>query len=411
MHRSLSLFVGLRFSLAKKHNLLLSFVSFASMLGISFGVLILIVATSVINGSINVMRFEALKSVPHAVVQGNQPLDDWNQAMEQILNLEGVLAVAPFVEGEAVVKNQGNFEFIKIRGVLPEKERTVISNLSQRYLEVLYDLKNTEQGIILGTQLAASLGIFNAKSINAVSLESLLQRTSINLKSFKVVGFADFGLYGNSNLALINLKDAQSFFTGKSDGKVRLRLRVDDIINAKPIAEQTKRIYPMVDVITWDEAQSSLFTALNLEKILTSIMLVMIIIIGAVNIISTLVMAVSNKSSDIAILRTLGATKTTIMKIFIVQGMISGILGTFFGISLGTILASYAPSISQAVENLVNQFVVGGDIYFISHLKTQVNPYEVATIGVVAVLISFFATLYPAYRASKIYPAEVLRYE
>ena len=411
MHRSLSLFVGLRFSLAKKHNLLLSFVSFASMLGISFGVLILIVATSVINGSINVMRFEALKSVPHAVVQGNQPLDDWNQGMEQILNLEGVLAVAPFVEGEAVVKNQGNFEFIKIRGVLPEKERTVISNLSQRYLEVLYDLKNTEQGIILGTQLAASLGIFNAKSINAVSLESLLQRTSINLKSFKVVGFADFGLYGNSNLALINLKDAQSFFTGKSDGKVRLRLRVDDIINAKPIAEQTKRIYPMVDVITWDEAQSSLFTALNLEKILTSIMLVMIIIIGAVNIISTLVMAVSNKSSDIAILRTLGATKTTIMKIFIVQGMISGILGTFFGISLGTILASYAPSISQAVENLVNQFVVGGDIYFISHLKTQVNPYEVATIGVVAVLISFFATLYPAYRASKIYPAEVLRYE
>ena len=411
MRRSLSLFVGLRFSLAKKHNLLLSFVSFASMLGISFGVLILIVATSVINGSINVMRFEALKSVPHAVVQGNQPLDDWNQAMEQILNLEGVLAVAPFVEGEAVVKNQGNFEFIKIRGVLPEKERTVISNLSQRYLEVLYDLKNTEQGIILGTQLAASLGIFNAKSINAVSLESLLQRTSVNLKSFKVVGFADFGLYGNSNLALINLKDAQSFFTGKSDGKVRLRLRVDDIINAKPIAEQTKRIYPMVDVITWDEAQSSLFTALNLEKILTSIMLVMIIIIGAVNIISTLVMAVSNKSSDIAILRTLGATKTTIMKIFIVQGMISGILGTFFGISLGTILASYAPSISQAVENLVNQFVVGGDIYFISHLKTQVNPYEVATIGVVAVLISFFATLYPAYRASKIYPAEVLRYE
>ena len=411
MRRSLSLFVGLRFSLAKKHNLLLSFVSFASMLGISFGVLILIVATSVINGSINVMRFEALKSVPHAVVQGNQPLDDWNQGMEQILNLEGVLAVAPFVEGEAVVKNQGNFEFIKIRGVLPEKERTVISNLSQRYLEVLYDLKNTEQGIILGTQLAASLGIFNAKSINAVSLESLLQRTSINLKSFKVVGFADFGLYGNSNLALINLKDAQSFFTGKSDGKVRLRLRVDDIINAKPIAEQTKRIYPMVDVITWDEAQSSLFTALNLEKILTSIMLVMIIIIGAVNIISTLVMAVSNKSSDIAILRTLGATKTTIMKIFIVQGMISGILGTFFGISLGTILASYAPSISQAVENLVNQFVVGGDIYFISHLKTQVNPYEVATIGVVAVLISFFATLYPAYRASKIYPAEVLRYE
>ena len=411
MRRPLSFFIGLRFSLAKKHNLLLSFVSLASMLGVSFGVLVLIVATSVINGSINVMRLEALKSVPHAVIQEIFPLENWNQSINQILDLEGVNAVAPFVEGEAVVRNQGNLEFIKIRGVLPEKEQTVISNPSQKYLEVLHDLKNTEQGIILGTQLAASLDIFNAKSINAVSLESLLQRSSMDIEGFKVVGFADFGLYGNSNLALINMKDAQSFFEGEPDGNVKLRLSVDDINNAKLIGEQVENIYPMVDVVSWDEAQSSLFTALNLEKILTSIMLVMIIVIGAVNIISTLVMVVSNKSSDIAILRTLGATKSTIMKIFVVQGMISGILGTLLGVSLGTFFALYAPSISQIGENIVNQFVVGGNLYFISHLRTQVNPYEVITIGAVALLISFFATLYPAYRASKIYPAEVLRYE
>ena len=411
MRRPLSFFIGLRFSLAKKHNLLLSFVSLASMLGVSFGVLVLIVATSVINGSINVMRLEALKSVPHAVIQGIFPLENWNQSINQILDLEGVNAVAPFVEGEAVVRNQGNLEFIKIRGVLPEKEQTVISNPSQKYLEVLHDLKNTEQGIILGTQLAASLDIFNAKSINAVSLQSLLQRSSMDIEGFKVVGFADFGLYGNSNLALINMKDAQSFFEGEADGNVKLRLSVDDINNAKLIGEQVENIYPMVDVVSWDEAQSSLFTALNLEKILTSIMLVMIIVIGAVNIISTLVMFVSNKSSDIAILRTLGATKSTIMKIFVVQGMISGILGTLLGVSLGTFFALYAPSISQIGENIVNHFVVGGNLYFISHLRTQVNPYEVIAIGAIALLISFFATLYPAYRASKIYPAEVLRYE
>ena len=373
MRRPLSFFIGLRFSLAKKHNLLLSFISLASMLGVSFGVLVLIVATSVINGSINVMRLEALKSVPHAVIQGILPLENWNQNINQIVDLEGVNAVAPFVEGEAVVRNQGNLEFIKIRGVLPEKEQTVISNPSQKYLEVLHDLKNTEQGIILGTQLAASLDIFNAKSINAVSLESLLQRSSMDIEGFKVVGFADFGLYGNSNLALINMKDAQSFFEGEPDGKVKLRLSVDDINNAKLIGEQVENIYPMVDVVSWDEAQSSLFTALNLEKILTSIMLVMIIVIGAVNIISTLVMVVSNKSSDIAILRTLGATKSTIMKIFVVQGMISGILGTLLGVSLGTFFALYAPSISQIGENIVNQFVVGGNLYFISHLRTQVN--------------------------------------
>ena len=411
MRRPLSFFIGLRFSLAKKHNLLLSFVSLASMLGISFGVLILIVATSVINGSINVMRLEALKSVPHAVIQGTFPLGNSNRGMNQILDLEGVNAVAPFIEGEAIIKHQGNFEFIKIRGVLPEKEQTVISNPSQKYLELLHDLKNTDQGIILGPQLAASLDVFNAKSINAVSLGSLLQRSPMDVEGFKVVGFADFGLYGNSNLALINLKDAQSFFEGESDGKVKLRLSVDDIVNAKPIAEQVRNIYPMVEVVSWDEAQSSLFTALNLEKILTSIMLVMIIVIGAVNIISTLVMVVSNKSSDIAILRTLGATKSMIMKIFVVQGMISGILGTLFGVFFGTVFALYAPSISQIGENIVNQLVVGGDMYFISHLRTQVNSYEVMAIGAVAILISFFATLYPAYRASKIYPAEVLRYE
>ena len=409
MRRPLSFFIGLRFSLAKKHNLLLSFVSLASMFGISFGVLILIVATSVINGSINVMRLEALKSVPHAVIQGTFPLDNSSRSMSQILDLEGVNA--PFVEGEAVIKHQGNFEFIKIRGVLPEKEQTVISNPSQKYLELLHDLKNTEQGIILGPQLAASLDVFNAKSINAVSLGSLLQLSPMDVEGFKVVGFADFGLYGNSNLALINLKDAQSFFEGELDGKVKLRLSVDDVVNAKSIAEQVRNIYPMVEVVSWDEAQSSLFTALNLEKILTSIMLVMIIVIGAVNIISTLVMVVSNKSSDIAILRTLGATKSMIMKIFVVQGMISGILGTLFGGFFWNFFALYAPSISQIGENIVNQLVVGGDMYFISHLRTQVNSYEVMAIGAVAILISFFATLYPAYRASKIYPAEVLRYE
>ena len=357
------------------------------------------------------MRLEALKSVPHAVIQGTFPLDNSSRSMSQILDLEGVNAVAPFVEGEAVIKHQANFEFIKIRGVLPEKEQTVISNPSQKYLELLHDLKNTEQGIILGPQLAASLNVLNAKSINAVSLGSLLQRSSMDVEGFKVVGFADFGLYGNSNLALINLKDAQSFFEGELDGKVKLRLSVDDIVNAKPIAEQVRNIYPMVEVVSWDEAQSSLFTALNLEKILTSIMLIMIIVIGAVNIISTLVMVVSNKSSDIAILRTLGATKSMIMKIFVVQGMISGILGTLLGVVFGTVFALYAPSISQIGENIVNQLVVGGDMYFISHLRTQVNSYEIMAISAVAILISFFATLYPAYRASKIYPAEVLRYE
>ena len=140
-------------------------------------------------------------------------------------------------------------------------------------------------------------------------------------------------------------------------------------------------------------------------------MLIMIVVIGAVNIISTLVMVVSDKSSEIAILRTIGATRLTVMKIFVVQGMISGVLGTIFGVILGTILALHASSISQVIESVINQVMVDGGIYFISHLRTEVKYYEVFVISSIAMLISFFATLYPAYRASKIYPAEVLRYE
>ena len=411
MRRPLSLLIGLRFSLAKKNNFILSFVSLASMLGISFGVLVLIVATSVINGSINVMRAEALKSVPHAVLLGDFSLDTLDQDIGQVLELKDVDAVAPFIEGEAVVRSQGNFEFIKIRGVDPQREYNVLDTSNQRYFDVLRELENTDQGIILGTRLASALGVFSSKPIEAMPLDSLLERSSMDVKNYEVVGFADFGIYGNSNLALINLSDARKFFDKDSSAKLQLRLNVEDIFRAKSIAENAQEIFPSVEIVSWDEAQSSLFTALNLEKILTSIMLIMIIIIGAVNIISTLVMIVSDKSSDIAILRTIGATRFTIMRIFIVQGMISGVLGTFFGVILGIILAANAPSISQFIESMINQVMIGDGVYFISHLRTEVKYYEVLVISAIAIFISFFATLYPAYRASKIYPAEVLRYE
>ena len=411
MRRPLSLLIGLRFSIAKKHNFILSFVSLASMLGISFGVLVLIVATSVINGSINVMRTEALKSVPHAVLQGDSLLNAQVQDISQVSELEGIESVAPFIEGEAIVRNQGNLEFIKVRGVDPQNEYKVLETTNERYFEVLRELGNTDQGIILGTRLASELGIFNSKALEAIPLGSLLRRSSMDVKTFKVIGFADFGIYGNSNLALINLKDAQEFFDKESGAQLQLRLKVEDIFRAKSIAEHAKKVFPSVRVVSWDEAQASLFTALNLEKILTSIMLIMIVVIGAVNIISTLVMIVSDKSPEIAILRTIGATRLTVMKIFVVQGMISGVLGTIFGVILGTILALHASSISQVIESVINQVMVDGGIYFISHLRTEVKYYEVFVISSIAMLISFFATLYPAYRASKIYPAEVLRYE
>ncbi|MCG8415871.1 MAG: ABC transporter permease, partial [Pseudomonadales bacterium] len=306
MFNPFPLFVGLRYSLTRKNNLFLSFVSLISMLGISLGVLILIVALSVINGSIVTLREEALKSVPHATLSGPGVADDWSQLHTDVLGHPEVLAAAPFIEGEATVRHQGQVVFVRLRGVDPELENSVSNNESSFYAELLARLAATENGIILGTQLAGELGIFSSTEVSVLGLGSLLQREESDALAFEVLGFADFGLYGNNNIALVNLNQAQQLFANDAGTELNLRLRVDDVLRAGEIAQAAAGA-STVEVAPWYEVQASLFNALNMEKMLTSFMLLMIVVIGAVNIISTLVMVVSDKSADIAILRTMGA--------------------------------------------------------------------------------------------------------
>jgi lipoprotein-releasing system permease protein len=186
---------------------------------------------------------------------------------------------------------------------------------------------------------------------------------------------------------------------------------VDDVFNAKAVAEDLFADYPGLSVQSWDDAQASLFNALRMEKVLTSFMLLMIVMVGAVNIVSTLVMVVADKGADVAILRTMGASRNTIMKIFVVQGLVAGFLGTLVGAILGTLLAANITDISLILERIINSLTSDSNRYFISHLQTQIEWGEVALICIAALTISFLATLYPAYRASKIQAAEVLRYE
>ena len=192
---------------------------------------------------------------------------------------------------------------------------------------------------------------------------------------------------------------------------LQLRLRVSDIFNAELIAKELFGEMEGIDIQPWNETQANLFNALNMEKILTSFMLSMIVIIGAVNIISTLVMVVSDKGSDIAILRTMGASRSAIMTIFVVQGLIVGIVGTVVGATLGVLLANNITGLSLWLEQLINLVFTDANVYLVSHLQTQINIGEVILVCMAALLISFLATLYPAFRASKIHPAEVLRYE
>lgn len=411
MLKPLPLFIGLRYTLTRKRNLLLSFVSLISMLGVCLGVAILIIALAVINGSIVTLRAEALKTVPHVTISGAAIASDWQQAVATGLAAEGVVAAAPFVEGEALLRHQGQDEFIRLRGVVPAREAAVVENPGRRYDELLAALARTENGIVLGSRLAANLGIFSAAELSAVPIRSLLNRDLKTAGGFQVVGFADFGVYGNDNMALINLAQAETLFAADQTGAVHLRLKVDDLDRAAAIGRAAFADVDGVTVQPWSEAQASLFNALNMEKLLTGFMLLMIVVVGAINIISTLVMVVADKTADIAILRTMGASRHTIMAVFMVQGVIVGLFGTLLGAVLGVLLAFNITGLSLAFEELVNSLFSGANFYLLSHLQTRVAADEVIIICAAALLVSFLATLYPAFRASRVQPAEVLRYE
>ena len=411
MQKPFSVFVGLRYTLARKQNFFLSFVSLISMLGVSLGVMILIVALSVMNGSIDTLRADALKSVPHVTVSGDRVTTNWNELANIALSSPDVISAAPYLEGEANILSQGNNRFVTLRGVEGELEADVVDKPSSGYRDLLVVLSETENGIILGAQLAGSLGIYSNADLSVTALGSLLARNLADTQGFTVVGYADFGAYGNSDTGLVNLAQAQRLFAQNSASQLQLRLRVDDVFNAKMIAQELFADYPDLSVQSWDETQASLFNALRMEKVLTSFMLLMIVMVGAVNIVSTLVMVVADKGADVAILRTMGASRSTIMKIFVVQGLVAGFLGTLIGAILGTLLAANITDISLILERIINSLASDSNRYFISHLQTQIEWGEVALICIAALTISFLATLYPAYRASKIQAAEVLRYE
>ena len=411
MQKPFSVFVGLRYTLARKKNFFLSFVSLISMLGVSLGVMILIVALAVMNGSIDTLRAEALKSVPHVTISGDRVATGWSELSDIALNSPNVISAAPYIEGEANIQYQGRNLFVSLRGVEGILEADVIDNPSAHYRDLLTTLSETENGIILGAKLAANLGIVSRANLSVTTLGSLLARNVADTEGLTVVGIADFGAYANSDTALINLLQAQHLFAQNSASRLQLRLRVDDVFNAKAIAEDLFVDYPDLKLLTWDEAQASLFNALRMEKLLTSFMLLMIVMVGAVNIVSTLVMVVADKGADVAILRTMGASRGSIMKIFVVQGLVAGIFGTLIGAILGTLLAARITDISLMFERIINFLASGSNHYFISHLQTQIEWTEVGLICVAALAICFLATLYPAYRASKIQAAEVLRYE
>ncbi len=426
MFRPLPLFIGLRYSLtrARKGNFLLSFVSLISMLGVSLGVLVLIVVLAVMNGSIAVLRAEALKSVPHVLLSGAAVDANWQAVAELAVADSQVLAAAPYMEGEATLRHQGEDSFVRLRGVGSGLEAAVLDGNSSRYQELLMDLEAQANGVILGIQLAAALGVRSGDEVSVLPLHSLIRRNFDDTQGLQLVGIADFGLYDNSNMAVINLSQAQSLFAADPGVSTALRLRVTDLFQAAAIAGRALRGAEVaqgvdvagvegiedVEIAPWNITRANLFNALNMEKAMTGFMLLMIVIVGAVNIVSTLVMVVSDKGADIAILRTMGASSRQIMLVFMLQGLLAGAVGTLLGAIAGLLLANGIGGLSLLLERMLNNLLADANV-FIPHFQSQIIPIEVLLVCLVALAISFLATLYPAYRASRVNPAEVLRYE
>jgi len=412
MFKPVSLFVGFRYTRTRKRNFFISFVSIISMLGITLGVLSMIVVLSVINGSTTFWRTETLKSVPHVIISASASDFDWRELTQQALLHPQVLAAAPYLEGEAWVRYQGRDQFIRLRGVDPGAELEVMDSPSSQLQDLLQQLDNSENGQILGGRLARDLGIFNNQSVGVTPLRSLLGRSLEDIRSFNILGVGDFGIYGNDSVALVQLDEALELFP---EQQVQIRLRVNDVFNAATIAQEAvveaRATTDELRIIPWSESQRTLFDALRMEKILTGFMLLMVVIIGAVNIISTLVMVVADKGADIAILRTMGARKLTVMAVFVVQGTLAGLFGVVLGTLSGVLIATNLSTLTRLLESFMSLVSPNDQVMVISFLRAEVIWSDIFIISGVALLISFLATLYPAYRATRVQPAAVLRYE
>jgi lipoprotein-releasing system permease protein len=413
-------FVGLRYTRAKRKNHFISFISFTSMIGIALGVWALIVVLSVMNGFQDELRNRILGVASHIEITGfNNQLNDWQEVShltKQIQN-EGqskIIAGAPYVMAQGMLSFGQAVQGSLIRGVLP-KEESNVSDLAQHMKAgQLSSLQAGEFNIVLGSDLAILLGVGVGDKVVLMAPQGQFTPTGVvpRIKQFNVVGIFQIGMYEyDAGLALIHMADAQKLYRmGTNVSGVRLKLNdlFDAPEEAKLLNQQLHNNYYVSD---WSQQHANFFKAIQLEKRVMFIILTLIVAVAAFNIVSTLVMAVTDKRADIAIMRTFGASPSSILKIFMIQGALIGIIGTVAGAVLGVITALNIETIVPFIERTFHVQFLAKDVYYISDLPSKLVWSDVWAILMLSFVLSLLATLYPSYKASKINPAEALRYE
>ncbi|WP_165088664.1 lipoprotein-releasing ABC transporter permease subunit [Neisseria yangbaofengii] len=414
---SLESWIGLRYLRAKKRNGFMSFITMISIAGIALGVTALIVVLSVMNGFQKEIRGQLLNVAPHAEIgyfdNGNGA--EWQDLRRYVKGKKEVLASAPYVSDQALLANSGEVRGVQIRGILPSEEKNVVDYGKDMPVGSFDDLKPGSFDIILGEGLAQALGAEPGGKVTVITPEGNVTPAGAvpRLKQFNVVGIVKTGVYEVDNsLAMTHIRDAQVLYR-LGDGVGGLRLKLADpqnapafIANLIPAADQQD-----IWVRDWTFSNRSYFEAVELEKRMMFIILTLIIAVAAFNLVSSLVMAVTEKQADIAILRTLGLPPAGVMKIFMVQGAFAGFFGTLIGVACGVLLGWNVGKIVAFFEKLFGVHLINSQIYFIDYLPSDVNMKDVAVIACISLALAFIATLYPSWRAAKTQPAEALRYE
>jgi lipoprotein-releasing system permease protein len=409
------LFVGLRYTRAKRRNHFISFITLVSMLGIALGIAALITVMSVMNGFEREVRGRILGVAAHIQVLAEEGgLADWHKVAEEARANPEVVAAAPFVAAQGLLSSGAQVRGVFVRGVLPDLEEKVADLGVNMRAGRLADLKPGEFSIILGVDLARALRVQPGDRVTLIAPQGQVTPAGLvpRLKQFRVVGIFYAGHYEfDSGLALVRLEDAQVLYRmGESVSGVRLKVR--NLFDAPRVARELAKTMATGAYLTdWTQQNANYFRAIQIEKRMMFIILTLIIAVAAFNLVSTLVMAVTDKHPDIAILRTLGASPASIMKIFMVQGTIIGVVGTALGVFLGIVLSLNIDVVVPAVEHAFNFQILSREVYYISELPSELSWRDVWSVAAVSLGLAFVATLYPSWRAARVNPAEALRYE
>jgi lipoprotein-releasing system permease protein len=409
------LFIGLRYSRAKRRNHFVSVISLTSIVGMALGITVLISVMSVMNGFQKEIRERILGVVSHVQISGiSSRLDDWRKVAEEAKKHPQVVAAAPYISEQALLSFEQSVKGTAVRGILPEYENQVVDLDRHMKSGQLASLRPGEFGIVLGVDLARALGVMVGDKLLLIAPQGQVTPAGIlpRLKQFTVVGIFDVGHYEyDAGLALIHLEDAQKLY--RMDHQVSgVRLRLKDLYQAPQVARELASMLSVDAYVSdWTRINANFYRAVQIEKRMMFFVVILIVAVAAFNIVSTLVMAVTDKQSEIAILRTLGASPGSIMKIFIVQGTLIGVIGTLLGLAGGIALALNIDVVVPFIEHLIGVKFLAKDVYYISELPSEVQFMDVAVIAVVSFALCLLATLYPSWRAARVNPAEALRYE